>query len=169
MRIGLTGKDKQTYAGDTELTFSSPTFVSYLAKIKYPVASNFDAFMLVGGTTAKIKGKSVSAASSLTQSKIKTGASFGAGVDYKIDDQISVGAEWVQVQAASSQPTPRQECGGLLAQRPTTSKRGVKPRAAALETQRQERCLKGAGRHNASPFSFARRSPSPSSPSLNSL
>ena len=95
-RIGATGKDKQTYAGGIERSFSSPTFLSFLAKIKYPVSSDFDVFMLAGMTTAKIKGKMTTAAGVVTQSKTKTGASFGLGADYMINDQISLGAEWVQ-------------------------------------------------------------------------
>jgi len=95
-RLGATGKNKQTYAGGIESSFSSPTFLSLLAKIKYPVSSDFDVFMLAGLTTAKIKGKLTSAAGVVTQSKTKTGASFGVGADYMISDQVSLGAEWVQ-------------------------------------------------------------------------
>ena len=96
MRIGMTGKEKQTYAGGTTLSFSSPTFISYLAKVKFPVTPDFDVFALAGGTTAKIKGVSAGAAGTLTQSKTKTGASFGLGADYMLDSNISIGAEWVQ-------------------------------------------------------------------------
>ncbi|MDQ6970083.1 MAG: porin family protein [Mariprofundus sp.] len=95
-RIGATGKDKQTYAGGIERSFSSPTFLSLLAKVKYPVTPELDLFVLGGMTRAKIKGKMTTAAGVVTQNKSKFGASFGVGTDYRVSDRISLGAEWVQ-------------------------------------------------------------------------
>jgi len=92
LRLGMSGKNKKTYAGNNTLTYSSPLFVSYLAKAKYPVTSNIDLFMLAGATTARIKGTSNAA----TQTKTKTGMSVGAGVDYKINSNVSIGADWMQ-------------------------------------------------------------------------
>jgi len=91
MRIGMSGKNKKTYTANT-FTYSSPLFVSYLAKAKYPVLSNVDLYMLAGATTARIKGTSNTA----TQSKTKTGLSMGVGFDYKVNGNISLGADWVQ-------------------------------------------------------------------------
>jgi len=94
LRIGMSGKNgknKKTIGGVSR-TFSSPFFVSYLAKGKYEVASNLDVFMLAGATTARIKGTSAGASQSVT----RTGLTLGAGVDYKLDSNVSVGAEWVQ-------------------------------------------------------------------------
>jgi len=91
LRLGMSGKNKQTIGGVSR-TFSSPFFVSYLAKGKYPVAEDFNVYMLAGATTARIKGTSAGA----TQTKTKTGLSLGAGVDYKLDSHMSVGAEWTQ-------------------------------------------------------------------------
>ena len=96
MRIGATGKDKKTYAGGNTLAFSSPTFFSLLGKFKYPATSKLDLFMLAGLTTARIKGTWTSAAGSISQTKTKSGASLGAGFDYMANDNISIGAEWVQ-------------------------------------------------------------------------
>ncbi len=91
LRLGMSGKNKKTIGG-TERTFSSPFFVSYLAKGKYPVTSDIDVFMLAGATTARIKGTSAGASQSVT----KTGLSLGAGMDYKLDSNVSLGAEWTQ-------------------------------------------------------------------------
>ncbi|PIP01589.1 MAG: porin family protein [Zetaproteobacteria bacterium CG12_big_fil_rev_8_21_14_0_65_54_13] len=96
LRIGMTGKNKKSYAAGNTLSFSSPLFVAYLAKIKYSVASDLDMYMLAGATTARIKGQSVTAGVTATQTQTKTGLSLGAGFDYKLDNQTSVGAEWVQ-------------------------------------------------------------------------
>lgn len=102
LRVGATGNDKKSYAAGvvgasaTDLSFSSPVFVSYLGKFKYPVSSDVDLYMLAGATTARIKGKSASAAGTFTQTKLKTGLSLGAGVDYHMDSKVSVGAEWTQ-------------------------------------------------------------------------
>ena len=91
LRLGMSGKNKKTIGGVSR-TFSSPFFVSYLAKGKLPVSSEVDLYMLAGATTARIKGTSAGA----TQSKTKTGLSLGAGVDYKLDSNVSLGAEWTQ-------------------------------------------------------------------------
>jgi len=97
LRIGMTGKNKKSYAAGNILSFSSPLFVAYLAKIKYPVSSDFDIYMLAGATTARIKGQSVTAVgATASQSQTKTGLSLGGGMDYKLDSQTSIGAEWVQ-------------------------------------------------------------------------
>jgi len=91
LRLGTTGKNSKTIGG-VQRSFSSPFFLSYLAKGKYPLTSNLDAYLLAGATTARIKGTSAG----LSQSKTKTGLSLGAGFDYKLDRQMSVGAEWTQ-------------------------------------------------------------------------
>jgi len=96
MRIGATGKDKQAYVGGIERSFSSPPFLSLLAKVKYPVNPELDLFVLGGMTRAKIKGKMATAAGVVTQNESKFGASFGVGTDYRVSDRISLGAEWVQ-------------------------------------------------------------------------
>jgi len=91
LRVGMSGKNKKTYAANT-FTYSSPVFVSYLAKAKYPVLANVDLYMLAGATTARIKGTTNTA----TQSKSKTGLSLGVGFDYKLNNNISLGADWIQ-------------------------------------------------------------------------
>ncbi len=92
LRVGMSGKNKKTYAANNTLTYSSPLFVSYLAKAKYPVTPEIDLFVLAGATTARIKGSSNSA----TQTQTKTGMSVGAGIDYKLNSNVSVGADWTQ-------------------------------------------------------------------------
>jgi len=91
LRVGMSGKNKKTFATNT-FTYSSPVFVSYLAKVKYPALSNVDLYVLAGATTARIKGTSNTA----TQTKTKTGLSLGAGFDYKLNSNVSLGADWVQ-------------------------------------------------------------------------
>jgi len=91
LRLGMSGKNKKTTAAGTS-TYSSPVLFSYLAKAKYPVASNLDIFMLAGATTARIKGQMNTA----TQTQTKTGLSIGAGFDYKLDNNLSIGADWTQ-------------------------------------------------------------------------
>lgn len=91
MRLGMSGKNKKTIGGVSR-TFSSPVFVSALAKGKFPVTSDVDLYALGGLTTARIKGTSAGA----TQTVTKTGLTLGVGADYKLDDHMSVGGEWVQ-------------------------------------------------------------------------
>ncbi len=91
LRLGMSGKNKKSIGGVSR-TFSSPFFVSYLAKGKYPVTSEIDLYALVGGTTARIKGTSAG----LTQTETKTGLTLGAGADYRLNEHVSLGAEWTQ-------------------------------------------------------------------------
>jgi opacity protein-like surface antigen len=91
LRLGMSGKNKETIGGVSR-TFSSPFFISYLAKGKYPVTSDLDLYVLAGATTARIKGTSAGA----TQTKTKTGLSLGGGADYKLNSNVSLGAEWTQ-------------------------------------------------------------------------
>ena len=91
LRLGMTGKNKKTIGGVSR-TFSSPFFISYLAKGMYPVTSDVNVYVLAGATTARIKGTSGGA----SQTKTKTGLSLGGGLDYKLDSHVSLGAEWTQ-------------------------------------------------------------------------
>jgi len=91
LRVGMSGKNKKTYTANT-FTYSSPVFVSYLAKLKYPAFSNVDLYILAGATTARIKGVSNTA----TQTKTKTGLSMGLGFNYKLNRNLSLGADWAQ-------------------------------------------------------------------------
>ncbi|HKJ84216.1 MAG TPA: porin family protein [Mariprofundaceae bacterium] len=93
LRIGTTGSGSNTYAtAPTSRKLSNDYYFSYLAKLQYPATPDFNLYALVGGTTAKFKLTTPTASSSAT----KTGVSYGAGFDYRVDDQVSAGLEWVQ-------------------------------------------------------------------------
>jgi opacity protein-like surface antigen len=117
--FGLVGVDINEYAG-VELragttakasvnVVSIPTensidyFFSYLAKLKLPVNENLGFYGLLGGTTLKTKF-SVPAVGASTNTS--TDFSYGAGIDYKIDDQMKVGAEWVQYSKKANSASP---------------------------------------------------------------
>jgi len=103
LRVGATGTGTKTYPAGTfgipatfDVKLSSDYFISYLAKLQYPVAQDFRVYALVGGTTAKAKmGVSV-VGLNFTQSKSKTGFTYGFGGEYNLNDQLSIGGEWVQ-------------------------------------------------------------------------
>jgi len=106
LRVGLTGKGSQTYpaamilgaAAATTVDQSLSSFVSYLLKLQYPVASDMRIYGMLGATSAKYKqaynpGNLVIGAG---QSTNKTGFSYGVGGEYFVTDQVSAGFEWMQ-------------------------------------------------------------------------
>ena len=107
LRIGATSTGTTSYPAGTlggtipfDVSLSDDYFFSYLAKLQYPVAQDFRAYAMVGGTTAKIKRKlSVpipGIGTLINDSATKTGVSFGFGAEYNISDVLSVGGEWMQ-------------------------------------------------------------------------
>jgi len=101
MRVGGTSSGKKVYGagvlGSTRAgTFKTSMnyFVSYLAKVQYPVTYNMRLYMMLGGTTGKFKV--TNGAKAVSASKSKTGLSYGVGMDYSLNDHLSVGTEWMQ-------------------------------------------------------------------------
>ena len=87
LRLGIPGSGT---TGNVKL--SSNSMLSYLAKVQFPMTADFRPYALLGATTAKFK-KSVAG---VEQSKSKTGFSYGVGVQYYLQDNISLGGEWIQ-------------------------------------------------------------------------
>jgi len=87
LRIGSSSSGTK---GNVKL--SDSYFISYLAKFQFPVTVDFKPYAMLGGTTAKFK-KTVGGVES---SKSKTGFSYGFGADYYIQDNLSLGGEWMQ-------------------------------------------------------------------------
>lgn len=106
LRLGMTGKGKKTYPAAmvngatqaTELAQQFSSFFSYLGKLQYPVAENTKVYGLIGGTTARYKHTYTPANAVIGsgQSASKTSLSFGFGGERFINDQVSIGAEWMQ-------------------------------------------------------------------------
>lgn len=105
LRVGTTAQGSKAYAanalmpGSPAFTYSMKAqyFISYLAKLQYPVSPEFRLYAMLGGTTARLKNNiSVPGLTTVPGAVTKTGFSFGAGGDYAIDDQFSLGAEWMQ-------------------------------------------------------------------------
>jgi len=88
--------------GSVNETLSIDYFFSYLAKLQLPVSDDFRFYTLIGGTSAKSSLKIntpgvVFAATNTTDiSDTSTSFTVGAGLDFKIQDQFSIGAEWVR-------------------------------------------------------------------------
>jgi opacity protein-like surface antigen len=96
LRVGTTEKKKNTYAGGSVEQGADYLF-SYLVKLQFPVTQQFHIYGLAGGTTGKMR-LTVTPASFLTANagKTATGASFGGGLDYQVDDFMSVGLEYMR-------------------------------------------------------------------------
>lgn len=84
IRIGAT--DNASLFG---LNYDLNNFISLLGKFQAPVAYNMDLYGLLGLTSATL---TTSGGVNNTQ----TGLSFGAGIDYSLDGQVSARAEWVR-------------------------------------------------------------------------
>ncbi len=103
LRIGATGTGTTTYPPATfgkgipvDIKLQSTYFLSYLAKLKLPVNPDLRFYGLLGGTTAKFKTTAAVLGAAASISKTKTGFSYGAGVEWRLDDQLTLGAEWAQ-------------------------------------------------------------------------
>lgn len=103
LRAGTTGNASVTVAGILPTENSADWFVSYLGKVKMPIGDQLGVYGLAGATTMKAKFATLGA--SLT--KTTTSFSFGGGLEYDMDDQLHIGAEWVQYanEANATSPT----------------------------------------------------------------
>jgi len=89
LRVGTTANATLFGAVDVGVDY----FISYLAKVQYPATPELRVYGLIGGTTAKA---TTSVVGFPDESYTETGVSFGAGLDYRIMDQVIIGAEWVR-------------------------------------------------------------------------
>jgi len=93
LRLGSSGSANSTINGIPEKMKAS-YLSSYLAKLQYPVTPDFKAYMLLGATTGRLKTTNLN--NNISQNKTKTGLSYGVGVEYYLQDNLSVGGEWMQ-------------------------------------------------------------------------
>jgi len=70
-------------------------FVSYLAKLQYPIVEKVRVYLLAGGTTAEATAASLGFGGPVSASDTNTSFSIGGGADYRVTDQILIGGEWV--------------------------------------------------------------------------
>jgi opacity protein-like surface antigen len=96
--IGTGEKNQPASVFGTATKFSQTTdyFLSYLAKLQYPLAQDFRVYAMAGATTAKVKSTTAPNVPAANISATKTGFSYGFGGEYFLTDQFSIGAEWVQ-------------------------------------------------------------------------
>lgn len=105
LRGGTSMKGTKDYPGGalgtaipTNVDLKSEYFFSYLVKLQVPLGESFKIYGLGGGTTAKFNTTvtTPSTGTSTSTKAVKIGASYGGGLDYVVDDQSSIGAEWMQ-------------------------------------------------------------------------
>jgi len=84
------------YDGNIDYVFS------YLAKIQAPISESLHLYTLLGGTTGQITSKIKTpgfvyvATGTNTSSSKSTSFSIGGGLDFKIQDSLSIGAEYMR-------------------------------------------------------------------------
>jgi len=101
LRVGTTSDGSESIivpgVGTVAVDYGPSYFISYLAKVQYPATPELRIYGLIGGTTAKVETSFTAMGFPVvTDSQTETGVSFGAGVDYTVMDNVSVGAEWVR-------------------------------------------------------------------------
>jgi len=84
LRVGATGN-----AGVFATNYKMGSFFSYLVKGQFPVTDDLRIYGLLGGTTANLK-------TTTGGDWTKTGFSFGAGAQFRINDQFSVSGEYMR-------------------------------------------------------------------------
>jgi len=100
LRVGTTGKASVTIGG-VNYDFSSDWFVSYLAKLQFPVTEKFRIYALAGATTTKqtmmitTPGWFWTATGTAKLSQTTTKASLGTGIDFQAGEQWDVGLEFM--------------------------------------------------------------------------
>jgi len=102
VRAGLTGSVSNIFPAGTigsirpvDLTVQTTNFISYFAKLQYPVTQKFKVYGLLGGTTGRFK---VESSGGVRGSVVtwKSAFSYGAGAEYRFRSKGSIGLEWVQ-------------------------------------------------------------------------
>jgi len=96
LRIGSTAKGSTSYPKGT--VEQGADIISYLVKLQYPTTPDLKVYGLLGGTTARLR-MAVGNAKVKTPTGVtgaKTGFSYGVGGEYRVTDQLYLGAEWEQ-------------------------------------------------------------------------
>ena len=70
-------------------------FISYLAKLQYPITPSFDIYAMFGGTAGRLSTNSNIGIRGSSKTW-KTDFSYGAGIAYRYNSQLSIGIEWMQ-------------------------------------------------------------------------
>lgn len=103
LRLGSTVKGVRDNAAGT-LGYTAPfttsvqaeSFISYLVKLRVPLASAFRPYAILGATTASFKSTVLVSGNHSSLVNTATGLSYGIGGDYTINNQLSASAEWMQ-------------------------------------------------------------------------
>jgi len=104
LRVGTTANGKTSYPTGTlgatvpfDITLQNDYFFSYLGKLQFPASQDFKLYALIGATTAKFTPQVSALGLTFTGNSVtKTGFSYGVGGEFNVNDQMSIGAEWVQ-------------------------------------------------------------------------
>jgi len=101
LRLGTSGKTSYS-SGGANIDINLDYAFSYLGKIQAPITESIRIYTLLGGTTGQVTGKIntpgfvFAASGTNTLSTSKTSFSFGGGFDFKIQDRLSIGAEYMR-------------------------------------------------------------------------
>ncbi|MBL4774863.1 MAG: porin family protein [Mariprofundus sp.] len=102
VRTGITGKVNHNFPAGTlgsipplAMAVQVNNFVSYFAKLQFPINDQFKVYGLLGATSGRISVERNQGVGGALKGW-KTALSYGAGLEYKFYSKGSIGLEWVQ-------------------------------------------------------------------------
>jgi len=106
LRAGKTGSGTKAYTARAfglsipfSVKLSTGYFLTYLVKLQMPESHGWKdgwrTYGLIGATTAKGKIQGSTIGFSATADATKTGLSYGGGIEYKFNDNMSAGVEFI--------------------------------------------------------------------------
>jgi len=121
VRAGSLGTGDRQYAVNAlgtgspaqKIQLTTDFFLSYLARFQYIPAQDMHLYAMLGATTARFKMTVTPAVPNANVIANKTGVSFGFGGAYDLNENLSVGGEWMQYWTdVSVDPTSRARLWG---------------------------------------------------------
>jgi opacity protein-like surface antigen len=94
LRMGRTGDASVNYKG-VNISYGLDTFFSLLGKLNFSPTDPLRLYAIVGYTTAYSRASATVAGQKITASGTASSGSYGAGLDYRIQDHLLIGGEWM--------------------------------------------------------------------------
>ncbi len=103
LRLGLVGSASNNFPVSTigsatpfNIDVQASPFFSYLGKVQYPFTDKFKVYLLLGGTMANFSITPNGTTVLLKSSAVKTGFTYGLGMQYRAHRDFSIDLQWIQ-------------------------------------------------------------------------
>ena len=95
LRVGRTGEASTNYKG-INISYGLDTFFSLLGKLHFSPTDRLRLYAIGGYTTANARATASVAGISASASSTASSGSYGAGLDYRLQDHLLIGGEWIR-------------------------------------------------------------------------